>query len=158
MSSDRSTNIVLRRSVECALTAAIGMMDEARSRAPQLDCDDERGYGEFLRAPGEPAATPSRVALNRNQNFGDSALERTGFEIQFRPDREDETVPHGIDSICTRSYRTISTRVCRRVCRLGRASGCRGRADARILCGISYRPTRVSVGKRRSNPSNLIFR
>ncbi len=38
---------MLRRPFEPRLAAAIGMMDEARSRAAPLDCHDERGDGEF---------------------------------------------------------------------------------------------------------------
>src|SRR5262245_21025904 len=37
---DRPTKIVLRRSVESALAAAIRMMDQACPRAPPLDCHD----------------------------------------------------------------------------------------------------------------------
>jgi len=38
---------VLRRPLESALAAAVGMMNEARSRASALDCHGERRDGEF---------------------------------------------------------------------------------------------------------------
>src|SRR5467141_957376 len=39
--------VVLRRPVDSALAAAVGMMDQACSRALPLDCHGERSDGEF---------------------------------------------------------------------------------------------------------------